>query len=439
MDSKARDRFVHGYDVVVKGKKQFREPQITEEDKKLVCIRASREQLLWAHTDKLKPCTNCTGVEYGNWTGLKELVDDIQAGVKRPECQRCWNDEAEGFPSYRQQGNQQWKIPGHGNSHTEIIYNNNCNASCLYCSGTQSSVIAEEIKNTEHKVPTHLLNSNEAADPPLSKEKILESAKQQVANIAKDINKLACIGVYGGEPSLDIIEEDHIGILLEEFFKHNQMWTRTIRYDFNSNFQFSEERAKQLVEYFHYYSDVFPTLNIIIQPSMECMGKFYNFVRHGCDWEIAERNLNYFLQNTNLQVDIRAHINNVSLKNLAPFLERMNNKCRDIRPFYIEIDFVNRPEIFSNNILDSTFKKYSNDVWFYLENNQPHFANIDAMVTSLKMLNKMIDSSPEHAKKFYAKQALETYDYFKKTRGVDLLEVNPELYYYFKMVNISSN
>ena len=428
------DRFKNGYDVVVDGEKAFRNPQVTRAEKKLHCLRATREHLFWGQVGKMKPCSECKGVEWGDWKAYDKLISDIQNKKQVPECVSCWTNEKNGRKSYRTMGNKMWATPGVGNSHTEIIYNNNCDAACLYCTPRHSSRIAKEFSETKHKVPK-IINSESALDT--LPDNLLEVTLEHVKRVAEDYNQLACIGVYGGEPSKDIIEEDHVGEILRTFYKYNKMWSRTVRYDFNSHFNFSKERAEQLLKYFKKYQEQYPFVTFVIQPSIECMGKFHNFTRYGTEWTTVERNLDYFLKNSSLEIELNAHINNVSLKNLPQFIEHMNNKCKSIRRFSIEVDYVNYPVEFSTRLLDKTFMKYVNDVWYYLENNKPYFINIDDMVVRLKELTVAIDDFPDDAKKNFAANALTMYEYFKKERGIDILEVNPELYYYFKMLNIS--
>lgn len=432
--------------VIIDGKAVTREAQVREGDDQAYCLRSSREKLIWGQRKSIKPCTMCTGVLITEPEKFEDLIEDISKGVRRDECSACWKDEDAGFPSYREMGNEFWLKVGNGNSHTEIVYNRNCNAACIYCSAKNSTTWQKEIEESTHNVPAsfsqyvYAIRDLEDAVGLQGSEKITKAyVKEHVKALALDHNKMACIGVYGGEPTLEIIEEDHLGFIVKTFYENNKMWNRTLRYDLNTNLNFSKKRCYEIVDYLYKYKNEYPFLDIIIQPSFESIGKNFNFIKYGCDWNTFETNFDIFLKETDFKIEVKSMINNVSLKHLPKFLEYTNDKARDARPFDIEIDYIYEPRVFSIQMLDGSFKKYLGDVWHYLENNKPYWRNIDDMVVQLQRSGKIIDSLPEPEVIAQSKKALEIYEYFKKERGMDLLEYNPELYYYFKMMNMSSN
>jgi hypothetical protein len=183
---------------------------------------------------------------------------------------------------------------------------------------------------------------------------------------------------------------------------------------------------------------MYPLLEIVIQPSFESIGNNYNFVRYGCNWDQTEKNLDILLKKTNFKIEIKSNISNFSLKSFPKFIELMNKKCKDIRPFDILINYICKPEVFSLEILDNSFLKYIGDFWYYIENNKPYFSNIDDMVIEVKKASSIINSLDQKKVNGHVNTAFEVYEYFKKERNIDILEYNPELYYYFKMVKMSS-
>lgn len=423
--------------VIINGVHAIRQPSVTEEDKNHYCLKSSRERLLWGHDNKIKPCSLCTGVSIEDTKGFNNLVEDISNGVRRIECKNCWEQEDNGLYSYRQYGNMFWSTIHHGNSHTEFVFNRTCNAACIYCNADYSTTWQKELEQTQHEIPGILISPKvlNSGSPSVVKQKALDLIEE----LAKDHNKFACIGVYGGEPTLDLIESNYLGEFISHFYLHNKMWNRRIRYDINTNLNFSQKRCYQIIEYLKKCSAMYPCLDIIIQPSFESTDKNYNFVRYGCNWHNTEKNLDIFLKETNFKIEIKSKINNFSLKEFPTFIRQMNKKCKNIRPFDIEIDYIYNPKMFSLEILDTSFTKYISDFWYYIENNRTYFSNIDDMIVQLKRASKFIGSCPKAEIKEHVDDAVKVYDYFKKQRNMDILEYNPELYYYFKMVNISEN
>lgn len=423
--------------VIVEGKTIIRPPQITDEEKDFHCIRATRERLVWAHRNKLKPCSDCVGTDIDNLDAFNKLVKDINNGVKREECKSCWTHEANGYKSYREHGNDLWKTIGVGNSHSEVIYNRNCDAACLYCNKSFSTAWEEELANTKHQIPDFLKDSTDYNAVDLSKGK--KTALKIIKEVAEDYRKYACIGVYGGEPTITLLETNYMEELIETFYKHNKMWHRRLRYDINSNFNFSEEKCYKLIEKLNNTARQYTFVDFVLQPSFESIGKNFEFIRSGCKWENLNRNLDTFLKETDYEIEIKSAINNVSLENLPQFLKFMNEKCKTIRPFGIRIDCVRTPKMFSIEILESNFGKYFEEAWHFFKNNETYFLNTDSIVLQLKNVETLINHCHDNEKLPEIINAIEFYDYIEKERNVRLLDANPELYYYFQMLRMSAN
>tara|TARA_B110000503_G_scaffold11872_1_gene16016 strand:+ start:11782 stop:13098 length:1317 start_codon:yes stop_codon:yes gene_type:complete len=423
--------------VVINGKSAIRPPQVKEEEKNHYCLRSTRERLVWTHLNRLKPCAVCNGTSIDNFDEFDNLVTDISNGVRRQECKSCWSTEDSGYKSYRQHGNELWNIVGTGNSHTEVIYDRNCDASCLYCNKKFSTTWEHEINNTKHALPKILKDNH--FEEKVDFEKGKQTALKIIKDVAKDYTKYACIGVYGGEPTITLLKTNYIEELIEHFYENNEMWNRTIRYDINSNFNFTEEKCYQLIEKLTTILKKYPLVNFVLQPSMESIGKNFNFIRSGCDWDVVERNLDIFLRETNFEIEIKSKINNVTLQNLPNFFKLMNEKCKEFRPLSIQLDLITYPLIFNIGLLENNFKKYFDEVNYYFENNKPYLSNIDLIIYQVQSIMKTIDQYPLEIKQQQATDAFEFYDYIKKERNIDLLDINPELYYYFKMLKMSLN
>ena len=200
--------------------------EVLDDDYTKYCVTCTKEVYLDFQKKIVKPCEVSLGVSINDFNLFQQYVRDVNNHVNRVECSYCNQNN-----SYRLQGNKLWTTPGHGNTHVEIILDKTYN------------------------------------------KKILE---KHVKAIAKDYNRFACISITGDEPGLNIIEQNHIGLIAKPFFTANKLKNRRLRYDFRTSFNYSQERSVQIVEYMKKMKVHYPTLDINIQPTMYSVNN--NFV-----------------------------------------------------------------------------------------------------------------------------------------------------------------
>lgn len=423
--------------VLVKGRQVSRPATVNPEDHNEFCVASTREVIAHAHIKKMKPCSASEGVELTDTKAFEKYKQDIKNGIRRPECHKCWADEDQGFDSERIHGNRRWLDPWHGNSHTEIILSNNCNSSCIYCNSMWSSKWREDIANSKTPLPKSILDNHGSyffdAHTPNKKE--IAAAYNVVADVGKDFTKMACIGVWGGEPGLTIIEEDHVGNVLNTFFDNNEMWGRTIRYDFNTSLNYSYVRCKEIIRYFVKHKHTFPTHYPILQPSIESLGELFNYVRYGNDFERFDQNLDLFLQEEIFQVEFEVSLNSFVLKDLKNLIEYINNKAESTtQEVKIKFRMVNWLPIFHLSVLDKTFLPHVDEAIEYVEKNEIHFKNSkEELQLWFSRIKKQLNSGANSR----ADEALDFCKWIESERNLKLQDVNPELYNYF--VKMSSN
>lgn len=193
--------------------------EILDDDYNKYCVTCTKEVYVDFQKKLVKPCEVSLGIDIHDFKLFKQYIEDVNNNVNRIECSYCNKNN-----SYRLQGNKLWTTPGHGNTHVEIILDSTYN------------------------------------------KKILE---KHVKSIAKDYNRFACISITGDEPGLDIIEQDHIGIIARPFFAANKLKHRRLRYDFRTSFNYSQERSIKIVKYMKKMQVCYPTLDINIQPTVD--------------------------------------------------------------------------------------------------------------------------------------------------------------------------
>lgn len=400
-----------------------------------LCYRADAERILKLNTGKIYPCAKNAGVDLLNGD-INKLVEDIQKGLEPKECSACFGDNAD-KPTYRELGNQTWGDPLHGNSHTEIYIDNDCNSACIYCNRYHSSTWESEISNSRNKVPAILAGGDISNNnlTPEKKQRYLDHVKE----IAQDPRKHACIGIYGGEPTTKMLETNDMGEIVEHFYKHAVLnnGRRNLRYDLNTSLNFDSDKCNKIIDYLLGLSYQYEDLDIIIQPSFESIKENFNFVRYGNDWKQAHKNMLLFLTRTNFKIEIKSQVSNVALCDLKNFLEYINKLSKRHRPIKILLGIVSAPQLFHVGVLSDKFREHLKEVYDFIDEVPLHFENTSEIIEGVHHIKAMLGIFDSETKSKLARQALEVYKYFEKERGIQLNKVNPELYDYFE--NISEN
>lgn len=406
-------------------------------DNDVFCVAANNERIVKANIGIIFPCVASHGVRMAD-VDIDEHAKAINTGVEQPACHSCWKAEADGKQSVRQQRNKMWSNPFHGNSHVEIMFSNECNSACIYCNRGNSSAWANEIKNSTSPVPKSLTYIDDNGT--FSTDENKKIAFEVIKRVAEDPTKNACIGMFGGEPLINLLKNDEPRQIATHFFKHAKLnnGRRVLRYDISTSLNVNTDEFLKIIEYFKKLKEEFPDLNPILQPSFESTGNNFNFVRWGNNWERFDTNLTAWLTETDFDVEVKTAINIVSLADTVNFLKYLNDKSRDIRPMEVRIEYVHGPKYLNISILDDMFKRHLGDVFTFFETADfMYFKNTDQMISNFKDAKEMIGSLSEEDVKRLATESLEFFNWINSSRGVNIQDVNPELYHY--LVKMSEN
>lgn len=242
--------------------------------------------LLCCRADENKPTGSLKQqriVELYNNSRYKKIRENMLNGKKSPECIRCYDLESKELAplSYRQKQNNFFahlrddliaatEPDGTLNDvkirYLDIRLSNICNLKCRTCGGRLSSMLAQEEKV--------LFNDSENLD------RALTSAERQA--ILNDIIGLlpAVEELYfaGGEP---LIMADHYEIL-DRLISHGRSDVK-IRY--NTNFTNLRYKNLNVIDYWKNFPD------ITIGASLDGHGPAVEYIRHGVNWPVIERNL----------------------------------------------------------------------------------------------------------------------------------------------------
>jgi hypothetical protein len=401
------------------GKKFTVEPCVKPGDENKHCLACTREIYYNSYTNKLKCCHINNGVDATSIKNFEKMVKDIDKGIQRIECKRC------DLSNFRERTNNFWINPESGNSHIDLQMSNYCPASCLYCKSEYSSTWENEIKENDN-IPEQILRENNLKN----KNKIIQDnqklIKKIVDNTATNISKRACIGITGGEPACSIIEEDHLKKIVTRFYSKNEVPARTLRYDFSTSLNFDEKKCIEIIQYLLSYCNRYRDLFIVLQIGIESTDDYFNFTRHGNNWQQFDKNLKLFLEHTNFGIEFKPMYNNVALPNLFNFIKYTNNLSFKYRPIHLSSAFARDYKAFHFNLLPIEDLKYVKTTRNYLDNKKIYFENKESVYSSLDAMEhcfKCLSTS----KRDY-QEALEVFNYFKRKRQVDLQQINPTMY-----------
>lgn len=253
-----------------------------------------------------------------------ELRKSLIEGIKHKACALCWEEEALGKVSMRQE-----RLPLDNSTkvslrHLVINSGNSCNIACRTCNAYQSST--HIIENT--------IKFNYSKD-------YYPIFKTDIENLlTEDYSDIRHINVMGGEPFLNL---EHTKVL-EHIISIGKSSTCNLSYNTNA----TQKISKKLINIF----EQFESVGIVF--SIDAIGKQFEYIRTGAIWSATEDNiknlLNLAVKKINFQVHITiSALNVLYLPELCTWLEQNN------LPYSYDIAY--GPECYSFQIFTDSQKK----------------------------------------------------------------------------------
>lgn len=389
----------------------------------------------------------------------KEQQKMMLKGQRPSECSYCWNieDKVGKYNSDRYiKSTDPWAykfIDGieNGNNEEDVIptylevsLGNECNFACSYCKADSSSRIHSELKQFGN-YPTR-------AD--YGKLEWLESDNRLPLYSVEDnpylprflewfetiISKLEVFRVTGGEP---LINSRFPKIL--EIIKSNS--SQNLSFSVNSNLGIKQELVQKycheiskLIEFNKIKDDV------TIFTSLESFGKQAEYIRHGLDINLFQKNVQYILEKTNFKIVFMVTYNILSIPKFNEFLEYLLALKKHFGASHTEgprivldTSYLNSPNYMGVKYIGEDLLAMVKSSLDYIESNSSEdgvgftkyeiekFKRIYLWIRSIKKSN-VIDEDEIQAKSDF----VHFFDEYDKRKGLDLIKTFPELkkYYY---------
>jgi radical SAM protein with 4Fe4S-binding SPASM domain len=315
----------------------------------------------WRYPDRIGDYRNNSLEEIWNNEPIKQLRSDLLNGEKPDGCRSCWDLEASGSTSTRQQCQQTWDFvteehvrkhvnddysyPLHQLRSVEIRFDNICNLMCRHCSPDYSSKWEVAVKKDNalmEKMVEYGTYRKDAKHVKLNQEMIDEISLKLAPNLKE-------IMIAGGEP---LYHDKHY-----QFLENLQPYAKNIRLSYNTNLNTLEYKGKSILDLWKNFKKLWIRVSIDGEPGT------YEYVRAAGNLDKVEENIK-ILNNTLPNADISATCT-VNLYNITRLV--------DVLEYYTSLDvyfhtsLVQYPKALNIKLLPKHLKeKVTQDVnnWF---------------------------------------------------------------------------
>lgn len=236
--------------------------------------------------------------DYKTWADslyVKEIQDSFKQGIKHPGCKQCWNLEAVGQQSMRQQVSTEYKIlkiveptPAVSPVSVEIQLGNLCNLKCLMCCEQDSSAILQE----NQRLGINLSNQQDYdwGDDAFKNLNSLLSTKPKVINIR------------GGEP---FYNKNLLKLVTD--LSDRGICTDTMLH-ITTNATVINSQWCQVLEKFRL---------VRLMVSVDATDELYEYMRFPAKWNTVAKNIKSLQKYKNFNVVLNAVVQNLNVSKIG--------------------------------------------------------------------------------------------------------------------------
>ena len=362
----------------------------------------------------------CTAIDLGlqkddptkSWNSdyMKDVRNKLSNGEKIKQCRSCWDRESKGFPSMRQDSNNEWGIPVNNPTPPTPIYldlrlSNLCNLKCRMCNPVYSSQIAKEYNTVNNTWSDEFIIGVEREF--LGEENNLKEVKPIMWDKLKTyIPGLQKIDFTGGEPTLVPQVKDYLKLCIDS--KHSNH----IDLVFTTNLTNINQKLIDLCLQFR---------NVHWGGSIDGYGAINDYIRSNSSWNAINNNLKKLMNIDKFSISINHAISIYNILNITELLNYIEKHHWSLflpqfargsfSPFII-LNLLQTPDFMSIQYLptniknkaiskleqykqvskyyhyDKQFKESINSIIKILQNNKQN----KSMLSKFKRFNDMLDS-----------------------------------------------
>ena len=304
----------------------------------------------------------------------------------------------------------------------EVYWGNTCQQSCIYCNAHYSSTIQQEEKRFgDFNQGGVIIQDTWKKNPHIE-----EHTELLFKWFDKHLHKLHKIIVLGGEPFLQ--KETYRFIEMLEKGNHPDLTLV-----FFSNLNIEHERFKKWMDRLDVLKKSNRLDKIQIFFSCDALGPEGEYVRTGLDLEVAIKNFEHILHNTDIEQGINSALTVTAVPGM-PALAKYINECSKIKPIYWSMtkaankDVDHRPYLYPG-----IFGSKIND-WGLVEAIELFDVNTGGHPDSVKVNHKkfmqgnMKEFSAEEPSLLRMKQLKIYLNELDRRRGTDWTKIYPQIW-----------
>ena len=383
----------------------------------------------------------------------KQERREMLAGKQCAGCQYCWNIENMGpdyisdrktrsSSIYNEQRVQAVKAGGAefdvNPEYLEVSFGNECNFRCGYCHPKASSRYYNEIKQhgpytmvKNHRCDINWFDIYEEETNPY-----LDAFWKWWPELSKE---LTILRITGGEPTIQK-STYKLFDLLEQDPKPN------LELNVNSNLGGKPKQLEKFTDGVNSLLSQNKIRRFKLFTSIDTWGERAEYIRDGLDIEVFERNLDYFMRNTDAPVTIMITFNIFSVTTFQTLLEKIlewRRKYNDVETFRwnrlsFDTPYLKEPLQYDINILPKEYMSYMHSHLQFIKDNLDDERK-DAFTTmEYERFRRVVDymDSTHYDPARIMQGRIDFHRFFKeqnRRREVNHEQVFPEMSEFFKL------
>jgi radical SAM protein with 4Fe4S-binding SPASM domain len=325
-------------------------------------------------------------------TVLAEIKNALITNTPHKNCQSCRQaDLISGYSSLRDHYNTSYPtINENGLCFVDLRWNNTCNLHCLYCSPDFSSTWAEKL--------------NVVSERPVKsyQDELLEWLLTKIDSIKE-------IMLVGGEP-----------MLMKQNYVLFSKLPKNTRISIITNLSYDITKLPCLPDLLNR-----PVENIIWNISLENIGKKFEYIRSGAEWDIVEKNLIFLIKHWPETVGIAAVYCLFSAFDLPTTVQRLNS----LGIKKIKLNPVGGHKTINVSYLPTEIKQQAKDALILaaqLHKNSIHPDDVDFY--PLQGVNEIISGLDNTVPTMSLKEFQDKIDWYDQWATLSFSDVWPELF-----------
>jgi MoaA/NifB/PqqE/SkfB family radical SAM enzyme len=293
-------------------------------------------------------------LDYWESEQLKRIQQNVLEGNRVEGCDYCYQLEESNVESPRNYACREFQdYSEEGIYDLTLRFSNLCNLSCRTCNTFCSTGWFNDAKKISSKIETtrHDLK------------KIYPDIQNELSQI---LPSLKIIHFLGGEPLMDKDHKFLVKLAQEDY--------PAIKIEYNTNLSIDLCLLPEITTLWK------GTQNLILTLSVDGVGKQAEYLRHGLDWEIFEKNLDFIMREiSHAQLYFTITVSILNIFHLTEIFEFLVNKGL-MDKIKLNINPVNNPPYLNIQSLNKSTKqsvsRFYKDLGKKYVNQQRHFATV---------------------------------------------------------------